>query len=183
MTRRLVVLTGLIGLSLGFTGCASAIVAHYDRTSLDGLPEKAFPLGWPRQQVEAKLGKPDASRPLPDGSRADTYTYTLRNPEWAKRKWGLAAGTLITVGFAEPFLLLLAAAEVAQNRRTATLRYDPDDFLLDHALPPVYGPPDEGLSSLSFDEIRARCRSEEPASETTPAARGAPPDQIGRAHV
>ena len=69
--RRLAALAGVIGLSLVGNGCATA--------ALYFPPEGLFPPGLPRQEVEGKLGKPDVSRPLPDGSRADTYTYRLRN--------------------------------------------------------------------------------------------------------
>ena len=175
--RRLAVLAGVIGLALACTGCASGILAHYDTAALGRPPEGSFPPGSPRREIEAKLGKPDASRALPDGSRADTYTYTLRNPEWAKRKWGMAVGTLITVGFTEPIWVPWVSYDVLKHRRTATLRYDPDDVLLDHAPLPGYGPPDDGLPPLSFDEIRERCRSEEPAA-AAPAARGSPPERV-----
>jgi hypothetical protein len=177
--QRLAALAGAIGLSLACTGCATAILAHYDAAALALPPESSFPPGSLRQEVEVKLGKPDASRPLPDGSRADTYTYTLRNPEWAKMKWAMAAGTVITVGFTEPIWVPWASYEVLKHRRTATFRYDPDDVLLDHAAPPGYGPPDDSLPPLSFDALRERCRSEEAAAGTALTAGGAPP---GRAY-
>lgn len=175
MRRGLAVLAGAIGLSLACTGCAAAILAHYDARALDIPPESSFPPGSPRQGIEAKLGKPEVSRPLLDGSRADTYTYTLRDPQWARMKWALVAGTVITVGFAEPLFVPIVSYDISRNRRTATLRFDSDDVLLDHALPPGYGPPDDSLPALSLDRIRERCRSEEPTAATAPAADSAAP--------
>jgi hypothetical protein len=181
--RRLAALAGVIGLSLVCTGCATAILARYDAAALDLPPEGAFPLGLPRHEVEAKLGKPDVSRPLPDGSRTDTYIYTLRNPEWAKLKWVMAVGTVITVGFTEPIWVPWASYDVLKHRRTATFRYDPDDVLLDHAPPSGYGPPDDSLPPLSFDAIRERCRSEESTAGTAPVAGDAPPDRAYGYHA
>ena len=173
--RQLSGLAGLIGILLMTAGCGAAILARYDALALDDPAEHTFPLGSSRQEVEARLGKPDTSRLLPDGSQADTYTYTIRNPEWHRMKWMAALGTVITVGFFEPFSVPFASYEVLTHQRTATFRYSPDDALLDHGLPPAYGPPDEGLSSLSFETIRKRCRSDTAEGPAAPAGSAAPP--------
>ena len=175
--RRLAALAAATALSLACAGCGPAILARYDAIALDSPPERAFPPGSPRGAIETKLGKPHASRRLPDGSRADSYTYTLRNPEWAKLKWAMAVGTVITVGFTEPIWVPWASYEVVRHRRTVTLRYDADDVLLDHAPFASYGPPDDGLPPLSFDAIRERCRSEEPPAGADSAAVAARPDR------
>jgi hypothetical protein len=49
-----------------------------------------LPLGTSRQQVEAHLGKPVASRRLPDGGRVDTYDfqYTRRTRQTATLTFG-----------------------------------------------------------------------------------------------
>src|SRR5204863_4831945 len=118
-----------------------------------------------------------ASRRLPDGSRADTYTYTLRNPEWATLKWAMAVGSVITVGFTEPIWVPWASYDVLKHRRRVTVRYDPDDVLLDYAPLADYGPHDDSLPPLSFDTIREGCRSEEQAARTASVA-DAPLDRV-----
>jgi hypothetical protein len=173
--RQLGVLASVIGILLMTAGCGAAILAHYDAVALDESAEHTFPLGSSRQEVEARLGKPETSRLLPDGSQAATYNYTIRNPEWRQMKWLAALGTVITVGFFEPFSLPFASYEVLKHQRTATLRYGPDDALLDHGLPPAYGPPDDGLSSLSFETIRELCRSDTAEGPAAPAGSAAPP--------
>jgi hypothetical protein len=129
VTRALSALASAIGLSLGCTGCGTAILARYDAIALALPAESAFHPGSRRDAIEAKLGKPDASRALPDGSRADTYTYTLRNPQWAAMKWAMAVGTVISVGFTEPIWVPWASYDVVKHRRTVTFRYDADDVL------------------------------------------------------
>ena len=160
--NRLSALAGGIGLLFAAGGCGAAILAYHDAVGLDGPASSVFALGSTRQDVEAKLGKPETSRALPDGSRVDTYTYTVRDPRWRKMKWGFAMGTVVTVGFVEPAFAPMAVYEVSKNRHTATFTYGPDDRLLDHGPPPRYGPPDDGLEPLSFAEIRERCRAESP---------------------
>ena len=168
-------LAGAIGLALACAGCGPAILAHYDAVALALPAERSFPSGSSRQAIEAQLGKPDASRPLPDGSRADTYTYILRNPEWAAMKWAMAVGTVITVGFTEPLWVPWASYDVFKHRRTVTFRYDPDDVVLDHAPLVGYGPDDDSISPPSFDAIRERCRVEVHAAGASFDSSGAAP--------
>ena len=175
--RRLWLLAGGIGTLLTTTGCGAAILARYDAVAIDAPAEGIFPAGSSRQEIEARLGKPDASKPLPDGSRADTYTYTLRNPEWRKEKWWLAAATLVTIGWIEPFSVPWAAYDVAKHRRAATFRYAPDDTLLDQGLPPAYGPPDDGPPPLSFETIRETCRSDRADALAAPVGGVSPPNR------
>ena len=177
MIRRLPALAGAIGLALACAGCGAAILARYDAVALARPPEQSFPSGSSREAIEAQLGKPDVSRPLPDGSRADTYTYILRNPAWAARKWTMAMGTVMTVGFTEPLWVPWASYDVFKHRRTVTFRYDPNDVMLDHAPLAAYGPDDDSLSPPSFDAIRERCRAEVHAAGTSADSSDAAPHQ------
>lgn len=158
--KRLSSLAATIGLACAAAGCGTAILARYDNRGLDG--PAVFALGSTRQEVEAKVGKPETSRTLPDGSRVDTYTYTIRKPEWRSMGWQWAVGTVITIGFTEAVWVPWAVYEVWKSRHTATFTYGLDDRVLDHGLPPGYGPPDDKLEPLSFIEIRERCRAETP---------------------
>jgi hypothetical protein len=177
LMRRLCLLAGGIGVLITTTGCGAAILARYDAVAFDAPPERAFPLGSPRQEIEHKLGKPDASKALPDGTHVDTYTYTIRNPEWRKTKQTILLVSMMTVGFAEPFLVPWASYDVAKHRRTATLRYDADDTLLDQGLHAGYGPSDDGLPPLSFETIRDTCRSDSANAVTAPAGGTSPPNR------
>ena len=141
-------------------GCGALILAHQDSVGLDGPASANVTLGSSREAIEATLGKPATSRPLPDGSRVDTYAYTQRNPEWQKQKVTFALVSLMTVGFAEPILVPWAGYEALKYRRTVTLTFGADERLLAYGPPPPYGPPDDGVEPLSLDEIRSRCRHE-----------------------
>jgi hypothetical protein len=174
MSQRLSALASAIGLAVACAGCGPAILARYDAVALADPAERSFPSGSSRQAIDAQLGKPQASRPLPDGSRADTYTYILRNPEWAAMKWAMAVGSVITVGFTEPLWVPWASYDVFKHRRTVTFRYDPDDVVLDHAPFVPYGPNDDSLPPPSFDAIRGRCRVEDAAAGTPSETSGAP---------
>jgi hypothetical protein len=165
-SRRVRVLLGAILLASTLSGCGALILAHQDSVGLDGLASANVTLGLPRETVEAALGKPETSRPLPDGSRVDTYAYTERNPEWQRRKVEFALMSMMTVGFAEPILVPWAGYEVLKNRRTVTLTFGADERLLAYSPPPPYGPPDDSIEPLSFDQIRKRCRHEHGAGRT-----------------
>ena len=158
MSRRLVLMAAAILLPFAGTGCGAAILAYQDRIALDYLP--SYAPGSSREEVEARLGKAETARALPDGSRVSTYTYTIRNPEWRNMKWQWALGTVITAGFAEGAWVPWAAYEVVKHRRAATFTYDANDRLVSHGPPPAYGPPDDAVGSLSLNGIRERCRSE-----------------------
>ena len=160
--KRLILLMGAIGLVFATAGCGAAILAYQDAVGFDRPASSVFALGSTRQEVEARIGKPESSRALPDGSQLDSYAYTIRNPEWRKMKWMFAVGTVITIGFVEAVWVPWAAYEVWRARHTATFTYGPDDRVLDHGPPPRYGPPDDRLEPLSFAEVRERCRSENP---------------------
>ena len=148
------------------SGCGALILAHQDSVGLDGPASANVTLGSPRGTVEATLGKPATSRPLPDGSRVDTYAYAQRNPEWQKQKLAFALVSAMTVGFAEPILIPWAGYEALKYRRTVTLTFGTDDRLLAYDPPPPYGPPDDSVERLSLDEIRRRCRHEHGAEQT-----------------
>src|SRR5215469_1220214 len=148
------------------SGCGALILAHQDSVGLGGPITTNVTLGSPRETVEAPLGKPVTSRLLPDGSRVDTYVYTERNPEWRKQKLTFALVSLMTVGFAEPILVPWAGYEALKHRRTVTLTFGADEHLLAYGPPPPYGPPDDSVERLSFDEIRRRCRREHDAEHT-----------------
>ena len=155
---------GMLGLTL--SGCGALILAHQDSVGLDGSVSAHVTLGSPREAVEETLGKPATSRLLPDGSHVDTYAYTQRNPEWQKQKLTFALMSLMTVGFAEPILVPWAGYEVLKYRRTVTLTFCADERLLAYGPPPPYGPPDDSVEPLSFDEIRGRCRREHGAERS-----------------
>src|SRR5499427_2052242 len=142
------------------SGCGALILAHQDSLGLDGPASANVTLGSPREHVEVTLGRRASSRPLPDGSRVDTYEYTQRNPEWQKQKLTFALVSLMTVGFAEPFLVPWAAYEALKYRRTVTLTFGADERLLAYNPPPTYGPPDDGVEPPSLAEIRIRCLQE-----------------------
>ena len=62
-------------LSITVTGCSVAM-------ALNGHPEpnfKAFEIGSSRQVVETQLGHPNASQPLEDGKKKDTYQFEIGN--------------------------------------------------------------------------------------------------------
>lgn len=152
------VVAGVLASTL--SGCGALILAHQDSVGLDGPVSANVTLGSPRETIEAMVGKPVTSRPLPDGSRVDTYAYTQRNPEWRRQKVTFALMSLMTVGFAEPILVPWAGYEALKYRRTVTLTFGADERLLAYGPPPAYGPPDDGAEPLSLDEIRSRCRHE-----------------------
>jgi len=164
--RRVRVLPGAILLASTLSGCGAMILAHQDLVGLDGPASANVALGSSRETVEETLGKPETSRLLPDGSRVDTYAYTQRNPEWQKQKFTFALMSLMTVGFAEPLLVPWAGYEAFKYRRTATLMFGPDGRVLAYSPPPPYGPPDDSVEPLSFDEIRRRCRLKYGAQRT-----------------
>jgi len=148
------------------SGRGALILALQDSVGLDGPVSTNVTLGSPRETVEAPLGKPATSRLLPDGSRVDTYVYTERNPEWRKQKLTFALVSLMTVGFAEPILVPWAGYEALKYRRTVTLTFGANERLLAYGPPPPYGPPDDSVEPLSFDEIRGRCRREHGAERS-----------------
>ena len=76
-------------LSITVTGCSVAM-------ALNGHPEpnfKAFEIGSSRQVVETQLGHPNASQPLEDGKKKDTYQYEVDNSPNVYR----ALGNLISI--------------------------------------------------------------------------------------
>jgi hypothetical protein len=154
------------------TGCAAAMLARVDATALELSAEWKFPEGASRAAVEAALGRPETSRPLPDGSRVETYGYMLKNPEWKKLKWMSAGFTAMTVGFYEPFGVPLAAWDIHRHRRKVVFHFDETGLVIGHAPPPGYEAPDAALDRLSFREIQERCRSDHPRD---PAGRDEPP--------
>lgn len=124
MTRRhAACLAGVVGLALTTSGCGAAMYHPADVVFAEGAP---------REEVEARLGKPESSRTLPDGSRVDTYTYTIRNRDW-------------------PLL---------NHRHTAIITYDVGDRLLAHGPPPAYGPSDEGAGPLTLSDVLKGCQEE-----------------------
>ena len=174
MSRRLVLMAAAIGLLFTGTGCSSMILAHQYSVGLDGSASSYFPLGASRQEVETKLGNPVTSRALPDGTRMDSYVYTIRDPNWrgdcfpgpgtrSLSACSAAIGSVITLGWTEPIFVPWALYEARKNRRTATFTYDANDRLLDHGPPPSYGSPDDAIEPLSHNGIKESCRSEHPA--------------------
>jgi len=157
-----------------FSGCGSLMLARLDAIAVDQSREAVFRSASTRDEVEAEVGKADTSRPLPDGSRLDTYTYTLRNPEWRQMKWVWALGTVITVGVTEAGWVPWAGIEALTHRRTAIVMYDIDGRVLSHGAPPAYGPPDEAVEILSLNDIRERCRSEHARESRDGSADGTP---------
>ena len=67
MARRFGLATLVVGLLFAGQGCSRGTLYP----SVDSIHE--LPLGASREQVEARLGKRVASRPLPDGGSVDTY--------------------------------------------------------------------------------------------------------------
>jgi len=169
-TSRLPCLAALLLATVAVNGCGAAMLARLDATSLEGPAELVFEPGATRQGVEQRLGPPTATQALPDGSRLATYTYHLRNPEWRALKWMFAAGTVITVGFTEPFWVPWATYQWKRSMATATFAYGADDRLVSVRPPPAYGSADESLGTPVLDDIRARCREEHPPA--TPPVTG-----------
>jgi hypothetical protein len=142
------------------SGCGAAMIARLDATALEKPAEAIVVPGAMRDVVERQLGPPTTTVPLRDGSRLDSYAYTLRNPEWRALKWIFAATTVITIGWTEPFWVPWAALEWKRYTRTASFVYDADDLVVSTGPPPDYGPADEPLGQLSLADIRERCRTE-----------------------
>jgi hypothetical protein len=84
IARWLVFAAMIVTLTFILTGCGSASLRRLDAIALDSEAASVFPPGSMRRDVEAKIGTPETSRFLPDGSRLDTYTYTIRNPKWRR---------------------------------------------------------------------------------------------------
>lgn len=153
-------------------GCSAMILAS--QNSLENPASSTFPLGTSRQEVEMKLGKPAASRPLPDGGRADTYKYIIRkvadlsltgrsplpNRIYEFPTWYLLGLSAISLGGTDIVFVPAVMYDISKNRQTATFTYDPSDNLLEHGPPPPYGPPDGAVGSLPLNDIRERCRSD-----------------------
>lgn len=73
IARWLVFAATIVTLTFTLTGCGSARLMR-----LDAMAASMFPPGSMRRDVEAKIGTPETSRSLPDGSRLDTYTYSIQ---------------------------------------------------------------------------------------------------------
>src|SRR5713101_2008464 len=77
MRTRLILLAAGLGVLLLSAGCSSLI---FYATSLTGSETPPQPrLALTRDDVKAKLGKPLAVTPLPDGGQVATYEYRLRD--------------------------------------------------------------------------------------------------------
>ncbi len=175
--RRLIQVAALVASPLIISGCGAVMLARLDAIAVDQSSEAVYRSASTRDEVEAKRGKADTSRPLPDGSRLDRYTYTIRNPEWRMMKWHWALGTVITAGFTEAGWVPWAGIEALRHRRSAIVMYDTDGRVVGHGTPPTYGAPDESVGVRSLNDIRERCRAEhvrEPldgSSDRTPQVR------------
>lgn len=159
--KRFGVATAVIGLLVAGQGCSALIAYQTYSESIGSIRD--FPLGSTRQEVQAKLGNPVSSRALPDGGGIDTYEFLVRNPEWGPRQaLGLAVMSAGGSGLAEPLLVPWMLYERRKARRTATLTYAPDGYLLDYGPPPPYGLADDAVEGPSHRNIREMCRSEHP---------------------
>jgi len=174
--QRFALVVAAIGPLILGTGCSAMILAS--QNSLDRPANAAFPLGVSRQDVETRLGKPSAWRPLPDGGRTDTYKYIIRKVadlsltsrslpnriyEWPN--WYLLTLSAISLGGTDIVFVPAVMYDISKNRHTATFTYDPNDQLLEYGPPPSYGSPDDRLGPLSMNEIRERCRTESPGQQ------------------
>src|SRR6266852_3330521 len=79
MKTPLILLAAGLGVLLLSAGCSSLIYYATSRTGSETPPQPRLALT--RDDVEAKLGKPVAVTPLPDGGQVATYEYRLR--DWA----------------------------------------------------------------------------------------------------
>ncbi|SRR6266849_4709847 len=167
MRTRLILLAAGLGVLLLSAGCSSLI---FYATSLTGSETPPQPrLALTRDDVKAKLGKPLAVTPLPDGGQVATYEYRLRDRAAEGKALDTAAfhlflwkelrelGVVISV-LAEPVFTGMAIYNAANpSRGQVTFTYGPDGRLLDYGSPPSYGPPEDAVEPPSVGAFRKSC--------------------------
>ncbi len=162
--REFILAAAAIGFLLGGEGCSSVIAAGgYFGVDPSRLRQE-LPVGSTREEVEAKLGKPVASRALRDGGRVDTYEYRVRDPQGLAKAIIFAELNVLfswSLGAAEFFFLPYAIATVMKSRGQEILTYGPDDRFWERGAPPPYGPSDDAVEPPSVGAIRKGCWSQE----------------------
>jgi hypothetical protein len=130
------------------------------------------PLGLPRAQIDADLGKPILVTLLPDGGQVATYRYRARDPEAKEGVEGSLGvhyaiayvtqgyGVLLISPLVEPVLIGMAIHQaVHPPYGEVQFTFGPDGRLLDYGRPPPYGPADAVVDAPTLGAIRRRCWS------------------------
>jgi hypothetical protein len=157
MSRRWIAAAALTALPLLGSGCG-AMILHAAAKGSEG-PSRLSE-GMTRDEVEAKLGGPVGGRKLPDGGAVSVYEYRLPDPSAEKAAHDALAPWFKIVGgyggavpagvFTEFYFFPYAIYKAATGPRSkVTFTYGPDGRLLYQGPPPVYGPPDDAVGTVT----------------------------------